>query len=539
MSEDKYRNELENENSIKAKLDFSNLRKPLGIFAIGLVLCIICAPLTTSVNPGVFLGILILIIGSILLLFALYKEFYRMGIDMPFPFNIIFPSYPVVRDSDKITRLLSGFRSAFSDYFSTSGLPENSKLQDYSSQLFWHSVYLWKKRMNQNGLSLKFESNRRAYTSKKNSVRSEEYFDGRYDINDIYEEIDATRTFYRNGKKIKTLRDNEVAHYTILSAKEVGDDKILCPNCGGTTTKRNLIDGCDFCNTKFTVEDMENSVGSFGFRRDFSVSESKREAVKERIYPWVFLITEMPYIYFGFFGAFLYLDESVIAKFFTGIVAAGLFGLFGWFFVKINMAIVLPIAITYNFSKEKANSKLIYRSKEAKEQEDTVANYVRRFNSKFSIQSFFGGIQNKIYAIHFADNANQINAFSELDLSGLLSNYSSLVDLDILSMTLCRYDLKEGNIDNPDGLHEAVVRSELLLRDYYNGSINERHENIEIQLIKSGRCKTQAVCAPSLMKCESCGGSLSLLEGKKCTYCGHELDLKKYDWVITSYRISK
>ena len=34
------------------------------------------------------------------------------------------------------------------------------------------------------------------------------------------------------------------------------------------------------------------------------------------------------------------------------------------------------------------------------------------------------------------------------------------------------------------------------------------------------------------------GASLSLLEGKRCAYCGNELDLEQYDWVIREYRNS-
>ena len=56
-------------------------------------------------------------------------------------------------------------------------------------------------------------------------------------------------------------------------------------------------------------------------------------------------------------------------------------------------------------------------------------------------------------------------------------------------------------------------------------------------MIKDASCKTQAVCGASVMRCQGCGASLSLMEGKTCSYCGRDLDLKAYDWVIDSYDV--
>ena len=56
-------------------------------------------------------------------------------------------------------------------------------------------------------------------------------------------------------------------------------------------------------------------------------------------------------------------------------------------------------------------------------------------------------------------------------------------------------------------------------------------------LIKDAGCRTQAVCGASVLKCKSCGASLSLMEGKKCEYCGRDLDLAAYDWVIAKYDV--
>jgi len=514
-------------------MNVKKLIKPISVCLAGIILCAVFAPMTSNVNGGVGLGIFVVIIGTIYLSFALYKEIYRIGISTPFPLNKFFPDFPIVQDKTETDKLIHGFRDAYGEFIHRDDIEENSNLQNYASAFFWHSMKLWKLRLKKLDVSMKFESNRRKYTNIKNVICKEEYFDGRYEVCDISEEIDANRIFFYKGQEIKSIQDKEIAHYTLLSAKIVPNtNQVMCPNCGAKTTGSNLIDGCDYCGTKFNVEDLLNSISSFGFLHDFSVRESKREAVKDLVYPWIFLITEMPYVYFGFFGAFLYLKENIFAKFMTGVVAAFLFGLFGLFFVKVNTAICIPIIIAVSKTWEKFNRKLVYRSKEENEQEKNMADFVRQWDSKFSIQSFFGGIQNKLSAIHYAENPKQINAFSDCDLSNLLNQYQNVVDMDTLSLTLDSYDAGSK-------IQTADVSAELLLRELSGSQIFEKKEHVKMRFEKSAWCKHQAVCGPSVLKCKNCGASISLMEGKRCEHCESELDLKQYDWVITKYSIEK
>lgn len=512
------------------RFNYKKLILPLAVWIAGFAFCSIYAPRTTYVNGGVAFGLLLLIIGTVMLLYGIYKEQYRRGRDSAFILDYIFPFYPIVEDKDALGRLLSSFRRTYGEFSGAAGIEKNGSIQKTASQLLWHSLTLWKKRLDKCGVMLEFESDRRAYTNKDKCIRSSHYFDGRYEVQDVYEEIDATRVFRDKERAICTLHDKEVAHYTILSAKRTSAGKIICPNCGGENSRSDLIDGCDYCGTKFSVEDLNHSVGSFGFRRDFDVDISKRGAIAELVRPWVFMLTEMPFIYFGLFGAFIYMEETLIARFFTGLLAAALLGLLGWVFFKIIMLIVVPIAATIIYSQNKATRKMIYRSSEARLREREIAHNVRRFDPLFSLQSFYGGVQNKLSAIHYADREQEINAFSEQDLSPRLNEYGNVIDMDTVSMELDSYAVKNGT-------QHADVSAELILREYVKSRVRTRTEHVKMHLEKSAECKTQAVCAPSLLKCSKCGSSLSLMEGKTCSYCGNELEMRKYDWVITNYKV--
>ncbi len=501
------------------------------VWAAGLLLIIIFAPRTVYVNGMVGLGFLALCIGTFLALYALCQEYDQSGKKWPQFLDRFFPAYPVIEDKNELMRRLSGFRKSYSDYLSNERKEENSSLQDYASQLMWHSIALQKKRMLKHNLTLEMDSVRRAYSGKGSFIRENKYFDGRYKVNDVYEEISALRTIRHNGKIIRRMKDSEVAHFTLLSAEQVGGNKIVCPNCGNPATRENLLDGCDYCGTRFTVEDLKDRVDSFGLRRDFRTNASKKEAVKEVMFPWTTLIVMLPLIYFGLIGAFVYMPgTNIFLRLLTGLLAASLLGLLGWSLKSIFLTLVSPVLLLISAFSKSMTRKMIYSRKKEEEQEKKMAEQVRRRDPLFSIQSFFGGIQNKLAAIHYAESPVEINAFSERDMSSFTEKYRNVIDVDCQSMTMESYKADEQ-------LQTATVSADLRLLELRGSKIRERQERLKMTMIKDAGCKTQAVCGASVLTCRSCGASLSLIEGKTCRYCGRNLDLKQFDWVIAKYDI--
>ena len=515
---------------------------PLIVWTIGFIISFIAykpsSPKSVYSIPS-FSGYIMLGLGTGLFFHALVREKYRLKLKIRFPLKILFPAYPIVEDYNQLTRNMSSFKEVYSEFMNNIGGSKiNSKIQDYATQMLWHCIYLQKKRMEKLGIQIGLESSRLSYSKKSDPVRSTLYFDGRYNVNDVYEEIYSVKTFRHENRNIKKVYNKEVAHYTFLSAKNVGKDEVVCPNCGSLSSRSNLIDGCDFCGTKFTIEDLDNRVASFGFRRDFEVMEGKREAIKKVIFPWFFFAGGMPFAYIGFLIPFISVKNMEISLPFAiiffylqvimGLLAAVVFSVLGFVFVTISMWFIVPVVMLFNQFFKFLNSKLVYRSKGKLYSENRMAQKVRKKDPLFSIQSFFGGVQNKLYAIHFADKRNQVNAFSDLDLSEYLKKYEKVVDIETLSLSMDLYRVKKG-------IQIATVRAELLLREFKDNKIKNRKEFLKLQLEKSEYCKTQAVCAPSILKCTKCGGNLSLLEGKICKFCGNELDMKEHDWVITEY----
>ncbi len=152
-------------------------------------------------------------------------------------------------------------------------------------------------------------------------------------------------------------------------------------------------------------------------------------------------------------------------------------------------------------------------------------NLIRKKDPEFSIANFYSSIQNKVSSVIFAENEEQIQAFSVSDLTGLMGKYSDVVGVDVDRMEIADYSCD-------DKLQRAAVDVFLILTRYNGKSCRVKKEMMRVKLEKNADCMSQIVCAPAITRCEGCGSTLDFLQGKQCTYCKREVDLKKYDWAI-------
>ena len=358
-----------------------------------------------------------------------------------------------VPDWDEKTRYLSEFRKAYADFFRYNAPQENSDVQQYATQLFWHRLHLQKLRMKRLGITMEMESDRvRRSDDPKDSLAVVSKFDGRFMDDELNEAIHAKRSFIYQNRVVGSFEDHDSVNYSVLSAKQQGSSKIICPSCGCETSREHLIDGCDYCGTKFTIEDLKAKVGGFDF-----VFEIAGKGVTEK-------------------------DRDVRMQF-----------------------------------------------------ADNAGEMVRKYDPNFSFRSFKANIYNKMAAIHYADSFGQISAFASRDLSHLLGRFDEIVNIDFDELFL--WDRGDSFIVE-NGIQRIKCSVEMVLFGFVDGKIQLRNEVAKLELEKSADCKTQNICGPSVFKCKGCGTSLSLMDGKACPYCGSELDLKQYDWVITKYESS-
>ncbi len=113
-------------------------------------------------------------------------------------------------------------------------------------------------------------------------------------------------------------------------------------------------------------------------------------------------------------------------------------------------------------------------------------------------------------------------------MSPLVAAFRGVIDCKLLECVLMDYQADRNS-------QHLQVKTGLLLTKYENGGVRQEKAYLNLGLVKSIRALTQSINDVNVYRCDSCGASLTLLNGGKCEYCGHGLDLKEYDWVIEVY----
>ena len=442
----------------------------------------------------------------------------------------------VKEDSNETEKLIRRFRADYDRCFSEPD-NENSPIKSDVTQIFLHILGLQKKRLESRGVAVRLESSRMSYGMKP--VTQSPSFDGRYKINNVTETVEAKKTFFKGGRKIMSFRVLDAARYRLLSASQKGENEVVCPSCGNYTTRDSLLDGCDYCGTKFTVEDLGTRVSDFGLRRDYEIEYERWKGSREAYFKRACLCVGIPIFLFCVIGAVSVmgdLDAGIVMTIAATMFAAGFPAAAFTFFAMIPVMLVVFPLMQAAASLRYIGRKQLAEMKSAAESDAGAENRVRSFDPKFSLGGFYSGVQNMLAAVHFADTPVQMISFAEggeaeATLVSMLPAYSGVIDMSTESIRLDSYDVK-------DGMQRAGVTADLILIYELNGKAAKRGERVNLTLVKSAGCRTQAVCAPSFLKCSSCGASLSMNEGRVCQYCGTEKKLSDYDWAISAYRTS-
>lgn len=446
--------------------------------------------------------------------------------------DMVMPDQQGASDADEVDTRISEFRGSYHDFFHVPGVTENSKLQSTATQLYWHMMLLQKRRMNRKQVSLDFEAARKSYDGL--SITKKKYFDGKYEITDVRERILSNRVYSRGQKIVYKKKDSELANYSILNTKQSGSkNEYTCPNCGSEATLSNLLDGCDFCGTKFSMDDLRMRVGSFALRHDYGVAYDKYKDQRAYYGMRAILAGVIPGFILSLIGMISVSSEIdagiamlIVSDLFGAAFCAGALGFFTWcgFWLFIFPILQVRQSVVY-ITKKKLEE---MQSKDAAN--ERILKEIRKSDNLFSMVYFFNNIQNKLAAIHFADKMAEVSAFTACDLKRLEGKYSNVIDMDVLSFELKGFEPEKD-------VNRIVLDAELSLITAGQEKCSEIKEKVRLTLVKASDCKTESVCEPKLLTCSGCGASLSLLNGGKCEYCGNSLDLKLYDWVIQEYAV--
>ncbi len=312
-------------------------------------------------------------------------------------FLVFMKKEPVLEDRGETEELLHSFRDSFDAFFHDKDIRENTLLQSTSTQVYWNILGLQKKRLDRKGLTMEFSSQRMAY-GEYPKVTEKTFFDGKYQITEVSESVTAKKIFKTEEKVLGQEQCTRIARYRLLNAKKTNGDKIICPNCANQATRENLLDGCDFCGTKFTVEDLGLRVSDFDFRNDYDLEYDIYRDARSRFSLWVGLLVGIPIGILSLIGAigailggaaegsgiFMIIVSILLTVAFLVFAMVTLSLCFFYFFV---FPAIQAIASAIHLSKYR-----LATLKESKRTDEVIEKKIKETDPLFSLVGFYSSV---------------------------------------------------------------------------------------------------------------------------------------------------
>ena len=405
--------------------------------------------------------------------------------------------------NNDMTKLVNDYKQEEAAWYNSPQVTENGFMT--TTQNLWYTHYLNKKRLKTLGLTAHYD-----YIKPTEYNRGEyqryPYWDYSHDgknlICKISDEMNYRKSFYHGNRCVwSDTRKKSAGEYYMIQSRSTNGNYI-CPSCGWEGTLECFVDGCDYCQTKFHIEDLKQKVSSVYNPGDWTQHRDGFTIHKNFVPMYIILVI----IVLALLAVGSSLGGALMTL--TPLLGIGV------------MVVFLSIFVGKKSRESMAGGP--YRTNQTLEK-------IRNVDKYFSTETLIGNLSNKLLSICYADSAKEIGPFAVCDMTALLARYRGVIDCKLLECVLMDYRT-DGNFQH------LQVKAGMMLTRYENGGVRQEKAFLNLSLVKSIRALTQSINDVNVYRCDSCGASLSLLNGGRCEYCGQGLDLKEYDWVIEGYQ---
>ncbi|MCQ2494784.1 MAG: hypothetical protein MJ104_09295 [Lachnospiraceae bacterium] len=383
------------------------------------------------------------------------------------------------------------------------------------TQEHWYSLYLEKRRLEQHMIYVAY----RAFTKVGNPMKKsgdDSTFsyktDGRFLTCDAAQNTRLSRSFIRNGMEIYREERTARMRYYVISSK-TPNETYICLNCGAPTTYEKLLDGCDHCGTKYTVDQFEDKVCAL-----YSNAErlGNREVGSNSLV--------------GIVPAAIMIGAGLIIPCFTlipSIMQMAYYGNGGPYnkmaFLAIPVLLVIKLALIIG-GIVIAVAMQARSNKKGPAASGLIKRYIKRADESFCNEEFLASLDCKLKAVCYANNWSDVQNFVVSDITPMINSLQATV--------VCEpgaYRMKDFRTDDVYQYLD-LTRELFLTMDGQNGVTQEKRiVFVSLRQKRNHKIKHDV----SMYKCPKCGASISLVSGGRCDYCGYGLKLEEYDWVIT------
>ena len=394
----------------------------------------------------------------------------------------------------KMKKVLEAYKQEMMQWFTGETAARENPMK-HATQEHWYSLYLEKKRLESHNCRIQYAEYKHV---NRNPLEAPEtvctfYTDGKYMICRAGQTTGILKNYMRDGAIIGQENQTYEMDYYILSSQNK-DGLYICPGCGAEQSLDTLLDGCDYCKSKFDISAYEDKVMSV--MKGNSILNSRVVYADAPASAIILAVFGTIGVFFGLMCALFTLGLSLI------LAAAG----------GVAIYFAFQIEIDANKNKPQATS-IKYR--------------LQDHNPGFSEEEFIGSLDCKLKAIHYASDPKELAAFVKCNIAPYVKSYRNIVNCETGRLSYKSYQIKG------DYQYLELHREIKVMQDCGN-HLRPASGVVKVRLAKkvSHKLKNDVV----MYRCGGCGATISPVEGGKCGYCGNEMDYAAYDWVVVGYK---
>lgn len=321
------------------------------------------------------------------------------------------------------------------------------------------------------------------------------------------------KAFFREGEKLYKKSQNKIFYQYITYAKneaDVSDELYSCPSCGAVSPIKELYDGCSYCGTRFSMDDLFPKVTNYFFVPDGDNKEESRVKMKKSIAICTAIMSVVCILVCLVYG------NSPATAIGIGLVEGVITGpIMGWF--------VMVASLIFGISSQaKDTTGMLFNSIGSK---GSFVNKMKRYSSEFSYEYFTGKVLSLLKMLIYSEDVSELapykgNATGELFADVVDSSYAGAVALK-------RFDVV-GDY--------AEIDVDAYVENMYDcgGHIKRKIDKCRLHLRKNINKPIDYHFSIKKLQCKGCGASFDATKHKTCTSCGAVYDIGDEDWVVTN-----
>ncbi len=373
-------------------------------------------------------------------------------------------------------------------------------------------------RLEEKGLELDYEIYSR--NERDRFISASNWADAHYNSTVCFNFCGVKRKVTRDGKRRFSDDKRSVLYETVtdvVSGAHPDNDTINCPNCGAPSTVAGLQNGCEYCGTRYRMDDLFPKVSAYYFLEDASMTKKEFWRGYLIFYPITFVIM---YLIACILNGPVYLPWNLFAnpRDLIGSLIGFSIGSFFGAYVIYAYFLLFRLVIKAIASAGKMGTAGSRKRFEAR---------MKRVSPEFSYQYFTSKAISLIKTAIFAKDEKELVFYRGEALDPGMKN---IIDLNYGGALGCKSFTENGNFVT------------VVTKAYFDVLYAEENRIYAKSRVFSATFKRRTDLPVNLnfsmtrISCPSCGSSFDATKNKNCPYCGNEYEITTDDWALVELK---